>query len=86
MVPQFPTELIPEMAELRLLGAPYGEYDLPGLNSIAYGLINQELEAGDSGLRSFVSVQTSLVMFPILQWGSEEQKQRWIPAFEPPAE
>ncbi len=76
----FPTELVPEMADLGLLGAPYDEYDLPGLNSIAYGLINQELEAGDSGLRSFVSVQTSLVMFPILQWGSEEQKQRWIPA------
>jgi len=76
----FPTELVPEMAELGLLGAPYAEYDLPGLNSIAYGLINQEIEAGDSGLRSFVSVQTSLVMFPILQWGSEEQKQRWIPA------
>ena len=71
MVPQFPTELVPEMAELGLLGAPYGEYGLPGLNSIAYGLINQELEAGNSGLRSFVSVQASLVMFPILQWGSE---------------
>ena len=53
--------------------------DLPGLNAVAYGLINQELEAGDSGLRSFVSVQTSLVMFPILQWGSEEQKKEWLP-------
>jgi glutaryl-CoA dehydrogenase len=76
----FPTELVPEMADLGLLGAPYDEYDLPGLNSIACGLINQELEAGDSGIRSFVSVQTSLVMFPILQWGSQEQKDRWIPA------
>jgi len=77
---RFPTEIIPEMAAIDLLGAPYGEYDLPGLNSVAYGLINQELERADSGLRSFVSVQTSLVMFPILQWGSQEQKDRWIPA------
>jgi glutaryl-CoA dehydrogenase len=77
---RFPTELIPEMGTLGLLGAPYEDYDLPGLNSVAYGLINQELERADSGLRSFVSVQTSLVMFPILQWGSEEQKDRWIPA------
>ncbi len=77
---RFPTELVAEMAELDLLGAPYADYDLPGLNSVAYGLINQELERGDSGLRSFVSVQTSLVMFPILQWGSQEQKDRWIPA------
>ena len=77
---RFPTELVPEMAELGLLGAPYVEYDFPGLNAVAYGLINQELEAGDSGVRSFVSVQTSLVMFPILQWGSQEQRDRWIPA------
>ncbi len=77
---RFPTEIVPEMGELGLLGAPYAEFDLPGLNSVAYGLINQELERGDSGIRSFVSVQASLVMFPILQWGSEEQKQRWIPA------
>lgn len=76
---RFPTELIPEMAELGLLGAPYTDYELPGLNGVAYGLINQELERGDSGLRSFVSVQTSLVMFPILQWGSQAQKDRWIP-------
>ena len=77
---RFPTELVPEMAELGLLGAPYVEYDFPGLNAVAYGLINQELEAGDSGVRSFVSVQTSLVMFPILQWGRQEQRDRWIPA------
>jgi glutaryl-CoA dehydrogenase len=76
---RFPTEIVPEMASLGLLGAPYGEYELPGLNSVAYGLINQELERGDSGLRSFVSVQTSLVMFPILQWGSQAQQDRWIP-------
>ncbi|MEX1309190.1 MAG: acyl-CoA dehydrogenase family protein [Candidatus Sulfomarinibacteraceae bacterium] len=77
---RFPTELIPEMAELDLLGAPYSAYDLPGLGAVAYGLINQELERADSGLRSFVSVQTSLVMFPILEWGSDAQKDRWIPA------
>jgi len=75
----FPRELVAEMADLDLLGAPYHEYDLPGLNAVAYGLINQELERGDSALRSFVSVQTSLVMFPILQWGSQTQKDRWIP-------
>ena len=76
----FPTELVPEMGELGLLGANYSDFDLPGLNSVAYGLINQELERGDSGLRSFASVQSALVMYPILQWGSEEQKARWIPA------
>jgi glutaryl-CoA dehydrogenase len=76
---RFPRELVSEMASLDLLGAPYSEFDLPGLNSVAYGLINQELERGDSALRSFVSVQTSLVMFPILSWGSADQKERWIP-------
>jgi len=76
----FPTHLIAEMAELGLLGATYTEYDLPGLGSVAYGLISQELERGDSGLRSFASVQSALVMYPILTWGSKEQKDRWIPA------
>ncbi len=76
---EFPREIISEMGRLDLLGAPYSEYGLPGLDSIAYGLINQELERADSGLRSFVSVQTSLVMYPILQWGSQEHKDRWIP-------
>ncbi len=76
----FPCELVPEMAELGLLGSPYHEYGLPGLDGIAYGLINQELERGDSSLRSFVSVQTSLVMYPILTWGSEVQREQWIPA------
>jgi glutaryl-CoA dehydrogenase len=76
----FPLELVKEMAELDLLGAPYSEYDLPGLGAVAYGLINQELERGDAALRSFVSVQTSLVMYPILQWGSSQQRDRWIPA------
>ena len=76
----FPRELIQEVAELGLLGSSIEGYDCAGLNSICYGLICQELERGDSGLRSFVSVQSSLVMFPIHAYGSEEQKQRWLPA------
>jgi glutaryl-CoA dehydrogenase len=76
----FPRELVPEMGGLDLLGAPYSEFGLPGVNAVTYGLINRELERGDSGLRSFMSVQTSLVMYPILQWGSIDQQERWIPA------
>jgi glutaryl-CoA dehydrogenase len=75
----FPRHLVIEMARLDLLGATYSEYGLPGLNSVAYGLINQELEYGDSALRSFVSVQSSLVMYPILSWGSPAHRDRWIP-------
>jgi len=75
----FPMELVAEMGDLDLLGAPYTDYDLPGLGPVAYGLINQELERGDTSIRSFVSVQNGLVMYPILQWGSTEQKDRWIP-------
>ena len=77
---RFPTELIPQVAELGLLGSSIDGYDCAGMNSICYGLICQELERGDSGLRSFVSVQSSLVMFPIYAYGSEEQKNRWLPA------
>ena len=77
---RFPVELIPQVAELGLLGSSLDGYGCAGLNSICYGLICQELERGDSGLRSFVSVQSSLVMFPINAYGSEEQKQRWLPA------
>ncbi len=76
----FPRELVSQVAELGLLGSSIEGYDCAGLNSISYGLICQELERGDSGLRSFVSVQSSLVMFPIYTYGSEEQKQRWLPA------
>ncbi len=76
----FPRELIQEVADLGLLGSSIEGYDCAGLNSICYGLICQELERGDSGLRSFVSVQSSLVMYPIHAYGSEEQKQRWLPA------
>jgi glutaryl-CoA dehydrogenase len=77
---RFPSELIPEIAELGLLGSSIEGYDCAGLNGVAYGLICQELERADSGLRSFVSVQSSLVMFPIYTYGSEEQKQKWLPA------
>ncbi len=76
----FPKEFIPAVAELGLLGSSIEGYDCAGLNSVSYGLICQELERGDSGLRSFVSVQSSLVMYPIHAYGSEEQKQRWLPA------
>jgi glutaryl-CoA dehydrogenase len=77
---QFPRELIDEVAALGLLGSSIEGYDCAGLSSVCYGLICQELERGDSGLRSFVSVQSSLVMYPIYSYGSEEQKQRWLPA------
>src|SRR5579883_927045 len=75
----FPRELIPEIADLGLLGMHLDGYGCAGLNAVCYGLACQELEAGDSGLRSFVSVQGSLAMFPIYAFGSEEQKQRWLP-------
>ncbi|MHC4224889.1 MAG: acyl-CoA dehydrogenase family protein [Planctomycetota bacterium] len=80
MAGTFPSELIPEIADLHMLGADIEGYDCPGLGPVPYGLICQELERGDSGIRSFVSVQGSLVMWPIRAFGSEEQKQRWLPA------
>lgn len=77
---RFPRELIPEMAELGVLGANLPEeYGCAGLNNVAYGLIMQELERGDSGIRSFASVQGALVMYPIYAFGSEEQKRHWLP-------
>ena len=75
----FPRELIPAIAELGLLGMHIDGYGCAGLSAVCYGLACQELEAGDSGVRSFVSVQGSLAMFPIFTFGSEEQKQRWLP-------
>jgi glutaryl-CoA dehydrogenase len=75
----FPTHLIGPLAELGILGANLTGYGCPGLNNVAYGLIMQELERGDSGLRSFASVQGSLVMYPIFAFGSEDQKNRWLP-------
>lgn len=75
----FPIQLVPQLAELGVLGASLKGYGCAGLNAVAYGLIMQELERGDSGLRSFASVQGSLVMYPIHRYGSEEQKQKWLP-------
>ena len=77
---EFPKHLIPMVGELGMLGANLPtEYGCAGLGPVAYGLICQELERGDSGLRSFVSVQGSLAMWPIFAYGSEEQRQRWLP-------
>ncbi|MFQ5512800.1 MAG: acyl-CoA dehydrogenase family protein [Myxococcota bacterium] len=76
----FPIELVPKLAELGLFGAQLQGYGCAGMNAVAYGLVMQELERGDSGLRSFASVQGALVMYPIHAFGSEEQKQRWLPA------
>jgi glutaryl-CoA dehydrogenase len=76
---RFPKELVPDMAQMHLFGSTITEYGLPGLDNISYGLIMQELERGDSGLRSFVSVQSGLVMYPIYTFGSKEQKDKWIP-------
>lgn len=77
---RMPAELVPQIAELGLFGCTLEGYDCAGLNNVCYGLACQELERGDSALRSFVSVQSSLVMYPIHAFGSEEQKQRWLPA------
>jgi glutaryl-CoA dehydrogenase len=75
----FPTDLVPELARLGVFGMHLRGYGAAGLSNVMYGLACQELERGDSGLRSFVSVQGSLCMFPIHRFGSEEQKQRWLP-------
>ena len=77
---RFPKELVSEIADLGLLGSSLPEqYGGGGLNAVSYGLICQELERGDSGIRSFVSVQSSLCMYPIYAYGSEEQRMRWLP-------
>ncbi len=75
----FPSELIPQLGEMGVLGASLQGYGCAGMSPVAYGLILQELERGDSGLRSFVSVQGSLCMYPIHAYGSEEQKERYLP-------
>ena len=79
---RFPSELIPEMAELGFLGANLEGYGCAGLSAVEYGLIMQELERADSGVRSFVSVQGALVMYPILAYGSDEQKRKWLPRLQ----
>jgi glutaryl-CoA dehydrogenase len=76
---QFPTDLIKEIAEMGLLGASLEGYGCAGMNQVSYGLAMNELEFGDSGLRSFASVQGSLVMYPIHRYGSEDQKERFLP-------
>ncbi len=79
---RFPRELIPEMAQMGFYGATMPDYGGAGLSQVEYGLIMQELERGDSGIRSFVSVHSSLVMYPIHTFGSEEQKRHWLPAMQ----
>jgi len=76
---EFPKQLIKPIAELGLLGANLHGYECAGMSAVAYGLAMQELERGDSGIRSFASVQGSLCMYPIYAYGSEEQKQHWLP-------
>src|SRR5499426_2702798 len=78
---RFPREIVPELASLGVFGANLPEeYGCAGLNNVQYGLIMQELERGDSGVRSFASVQGALAMYPIYAFGSEEQKRRWLPS------
>ena len=79
---RFPKELIPEMGRLGFFGANLEGYGCAGMSNVEYGLLMQEIERGDSGLRSFVSVQGALVMYPILVYGGEEQKQRWLPRLQ----
>src|SRR6202051_4812231 len=79
---RFPRELIPERGRLGFFGANLEGYGCAGMSNVEYGLIMQELERADSGVRSFASVQGALVMYPILTYGSEEQRQRWLPKLQ----
>jgi glutaryl-CoA dehydrogenase len=79
---RFPSELIREMAELGFLGANLEGYGCAAMSNVEYGLIMQELERGDSGIRSFVSVQGALVMYPMYSYGTDEQKERWLPKLQ----
>jgi glutaryl-CoA dehydrogenase len=79
---RFPRELVKPMADLGFFGASLKGYGCAGMSNVEYGLVMQELERGDSGVRSFVSVQSALVMYPIYAFGSEEQKQKWLPALQ----
>src|ERR1700683_853498 len=79
---RFPRELVKPMADLGFFGASLNGYGCAGMSNVEYGLVTQELERGDSGVRSFVSVQSALVMYPIYAFGSEEQKQTWLPAMQ----
>src|ERR1700691_5023988 len=79
---KFPTKLVPKMAELGLFGASLKGYGCAGMSNVEYGLVTQELERGDSGLRSFVSGQSALVMYPIFAFGSDAQKDKWLPLLQ----
>src|SRR5437868_9655731 len=79
---RFPRELVKPMAELGFFGANLKGYGCAEMSNVEYGLVMQEMERGDSGIRSFVSVQSALVMYPIYAFGSEEQKQKWLPAMQ----
>ena len=79
---RFPSDLIPEMAQLGFFGANLEGYGCAGMSNVEYGLVMQELERADSGIRSFVSVQGALSMYPILTYGSDAQKQKWLPALQ----
>src|SRR6202011_1654846 len=78
----FPLELVPQLGELGFFGANLKGYGCAEMSNVAYGLVMQELERGDSGLRSFVSVQSALVMYPIHAYGSDEQKEKWLPRMQ----
>ena len=79
---KFPVQLVPQMAELGFFGASLKGYGCAGMSNVEYGLVTQELERGDSGLRSFVSVQSALVMYPIHAFGSDAQKEKWLPRLQ----
>ncbi len=79
---KFPKQLIPQMAELGFFGASLQGYGCAGMSNVEYGLVTQELERGDSGLRSFISVQSALVMYPIHAFGSDAQKDKWLPLLQ----
>jgi glutaryl-CoA dehydrogenase len=79
---KFPIQLVPQMADLGLFGASLKGYGCAGMSNVEYGLVTQELERGDSGLRSFVSVQSALVMYPIHTYGSDAQKNKWLPLLQ----
>jgi glutaryl-CoA dehydrogenase len=79
---KFPVQLVPQMAELGLFGASLKGYGCAGMSNVEYGLVTQELERGDSGLRSFISVQSALVMYPIHAFGSDAQKDKWLPLLQ----
>src|SRR5579864_7939225 len=80
---RFPRELVKPMAELGFFGANLKGYGCAGMSNVEYGLVTQELERGDSGVRSFVSVQSALCMYPIYTFGSDEQKDKWLPPMAP---